>query len=115
MNKSHRVVKKSFETEMLVDGHELPLNHFVQETIANIMVGFSKTLKGLEAPPEKIEIKINPQVLLEKRLIHKIEGRIPKVKILGKGILTKAIVVEDCDISKQAKEKIEKADGKVKK
>jgi len=58
LGESHRVIKKSFETEMWVDGHKLPLNHFVQETIANVMVGFSKTLKGLEASPEKIEVKI---------------------------------------------------------
>ena len=58
MGESHRMVKKSFETEMWVDGHKLPLNHFVQETIANIMLGFSKTLKGLDSTPEKIELKI---------------------------------------------------------
>jgi hypothetical protein len=58
LSQKHRVVKKNFETEMWVDGHKLPLNHFVQETIANVMVGFSKTLKGLEASPEKIEVKI---------------------------------------------------------
>jgi hypothetical protein len=58
LGESHRTVKKSFETEMWVDGRKLPLNHFVQETIANIMLGFSKTLKGLDAVPEKIEVKI---------------------------------------------------------
>jgi hypothetical protein len=55
---SHRVVKKNFETEMWVDGKQLPLNHMMQETIANVMAGFSKTLKGMEASPEKIEVKI---------------------------------------------------------
>jgi hypothetical protein len=55
---SHRMVKKNFETEMWVDGEKLPLNHFVQETIANVMLGFSKTLKGLDSAPEKIEVKI---------------------------------------------------------
>jgi hypothetical protein len=54
----HRVVKKNFETEMLVDGQKVPLNHFVQETIANVMWGFSKTLKGMDSAPEKIEVKI---------------------------------------------------------
>ena len=54
----HRMVKKNFETEMWVDGQKLPLNHFVQETVANVMLGFSKTLKGLDAVPEKIEVKI---------------------------------------------------------
>jgi hypothetical protein len=58
LGESHRTVKKSFETEMWVNGQKLPLNHFVQETIANIMLGFSKTLKGLDAIPEKIEVKI---------------------------------------------------------
>jgi hypothetical protein len=51
-------MKKSFETEMLVDGKKLPLNNFVQETIGNILAGFSKSLKGLDAAPELIEVKI---------------------------------------------------------
>jgi hypothetical protein len=58
LSESHRVIKKSFETEMWVDGRRLPLNHFVQETIANILVGFSKTLKGLDTSPGRIEVKI---------------------------------------------------------
>jgi len=58
LSQGHRVVKKNFEVEMWVDGHKVPLNHFVQETIANVMVGFSKTLKGLDSAPEKIEVKI---------------------------------------------------------
>jgi hypothetical protein len=45
---NHRTLKKNFETEMWVDGQKLPLNHFVQETVANIMLGFSKALKGLD-------------------------------------------------------------------
>ena len=51
-------MKKNFETEMWVDEQKLPLNHFMQETIANVMLGFSKTLKGLDSTPEKIEVKI---------------------------------------------------------
>ena len=52
-------MKKSFETEMYVDGSRLPLNNFVQETIGNIMMGFSKTLKGIDAEaPISIEVKI---------------------------------------------------------
>jgi hypothetical protein len=54
----HRIVKKNFETEMWVDGQKLPLNHFVQETVANVLLGFSKTLKGLDTVPEKVEVKI---------------------------------------------------------
>ena len=58
MGEGHRIVSKTFETEMWIDGQKLPLNHFVQETIANVMLGFSKTLKGLDSTPEKIELKI---------------------------------------------------------
>ena len=58
MEQKHRIMKKSFETEMYVDGNKLPLNNFVQETIGNIMAGFSKTLKGLDVAPETIEVKI---------------------------------------------------------
>jgi len=51
-------VKKNFETELWVDGKQLPLNHMMQETIGNIMTGFSKTLKGVDEAPDKIEVKI---------------------------------------------------------
>lgn len=57
--------------------------------------------------------KINPAVLMKKGLIRRIRGKVPKVKILGKGKLTKALTVEGCQASKQAKERIEKAAGQV--
>jgi len=43
---------------MWVNNRKLPLNHFVQETLANMMVGFLKTLKEAEESPKNIEIKI---------------------------------------------------------
>ena len=55
---SHKKVKKNFETEMWVDGEKLPLNHMMQETLANVMMGFSKTLKGLDVAPQNVEVKI---------------------------------------------------------
>jgi len=58
LSESHRIIQKNYETEMWIDGNKMPLNHFVQETLGNIMVGFTKTLKGIDASPEKIEIKI---------------------------------------------------------
>ena len=57
---------------------------------------------------------VNPQTLLEKKIVRKINGRVPDVKILGGGKITKGLTVENCSVSKQAKEKIEKADGVVK-
>lgn len=59
MSKKHRAMKKSFQTEMWVNNRKLPLNHFVQETLANVMVGFLRTLKETEELPGSIEIKIN--------------------------------------------------------
>jgi hypothetical protein len=50
---SRRILRK-----MWVDGKQLPLNNMMQETIGNIMTGFSKTLKGAEESAEKIEVKI---------------------------------------------------------
>lgn len=58
MSEKHRRLKKNFEAEMWVNNQKLPLNHFVQETIANIIIGFTKALKELEEQPKSIEIKI---------------------------------------------------------
>lgn len=58
--------------------------------------------------------QISPKILLEKKLIRKIKGKTPKVKILGKGELTKVLIIESCLFSKSAKEKIEKAGGIIK-
>ena len=58
MGESHKMVKKNSETEMWVDGKKLPLNHFVQETVANVMLGFSKTLKEFDVTPQTVEVKI---------------------------------------------------------
>ena len=57
--------------------------------------------------------KVTPEILLEKRIIRKIKGRIPLVKILGEGKITKSLTIEGCQLSKSVKEKIEKAGGKI--
>ncbi len=57
--------------------------------------------------------KINPKILLERKIIRRIKGKVPKVKILGRGEITKPITIENCQLSKSAKEKIEKAGGKI--
>ena len=57
---------------------------------------------------------INPENLLSKGIISKINGKTPKVKILGTGKLTKKLVVENCKTSKGAKDAIEKAGGSIK-
>jgi hypothetical protein len=53
------MLKKNFETEIKVDATMLPLNHFMQEAIANMMLGLLKTLKQVgEEAPTSIEIRI---------------------------------------------------------
>ncbi len=67
----------------------------------------------LEKKFEKGET-VSPKSLLEKRIIRRIKGRIPKVKILAKSDITKPLVFEKCLISQNAKNKIEKAGGTIK-
>ena len=57
---------------------------------------------------------VNPQTLLQYKLIRKIKGKVPSVKILGKDKLSKALTVEGCKLSKGAQEQIKKAHGLVK-
>jgi large subunit ribosomal protein L15 len=57
---------------------------------------------------------INPENLLNKGIIRMIKGKTPEVKILGKGKISKKIVVEKCQLSKSAKEAIEKVGGSTK-
>lgn len=55
--------------------------------------------------------RITPKILIAAGLIKREGGKIPKVKILGSGDLTKKLFISGCLLSGQAKEKIEKAKG----
>jgi large subunit ribosomal protein L15 len=46
---------------------------------------------------------VSPETLLEKKMIAKINNRIPVVKILGNGKLTKKIKIENCKMSASVK------------
>jgi large subunit ribosomal protein L15 len=56
---------------------------------------------------------ITPEVLLAHKLIARFGGRIPKVKILATGKLTKKVEISGCLMSVTAKAAIEAAGGKV--
>jgi len=60
-------------------------------------------LKDLNEKFDNNEI-VSPETLMEKGLIAKIKGRIPEVKILGDGKLTKKLKVENCKMSKSVKD-----------
>jgi len=57
--------------------------------------------------------QITPSILAEKGVIQVLSGRIPMVKILGDGEVTKAFKVSGCLVSASAKAKLEKAGGSV--
>lgn len=57
---------------------------------------------------------VNPQSLFDNNLIRRKNGKIPTVKILGSGDLTKKVTVENCVVSGSARTKIEKAGGTIK-
>jgi len=58
--------------------------------------------------------KVTPKTLVKKGLVKKVFGRIPEIKILGKGEITKPFFVENCKVSALAKAKILMAKGSVK-
>ena len=58
--------------------------------------------------------KVTPTILVEKTLVEKKSGKIPVVKVLSKGEITKKVVISDCLFSKTTKEKVEKIGGEIK-
>jgi large subunit ribosomal protein L15 len=58
--------------------------------------------------------RVNPTSLFEKGLVTKEGGKMPIVKILNTGEITKKLEIKNCLTSKAAAEAIEKAGGKLK-
>ncbi len=56
---------------------------------------------------------VSPKTLMEKKLIHRINGKLPIVKILSRGILTKKVSVSKCVVSAGSKLAIEKTGGSI--
>lgn len=57
---------------------------------------------------------VNPENLVKNEMVRTVKGKTPEIKILGKGKLSKKLIIENCKVSKSAKEAIEKAGGIVK-
>jgi len=57
--------------------------------------------------------EITPSILVEKGFIKQVGGKIPLVKILGKGEIDKKLKITGCLFSKSVKEKVEKAGGTI--
>lgn len=52
---------------------------------------------------------ISPATLFEKNLIRRVKGRLPRVKILGTGEVTKQFVLIGCEFSESARTALTKA------
>jgi len=57
---------------------------------------------------------VNVRSLVAAGVTETVKRRAPQVKILGNGSLTKKLIIEGCQVSQSAKEKIEAAGGSVK-
>ena len=57
---------------------------------------------------------VNGASLFEKKLIRRVGGVIPVVKILGNGEISKKLSIVGCKVSDSARTKIEKAGGTIK-
>ena len=77
---------------------------------AKIVIVNLKTLEGEFNSGERID----PKILLERKLIRRIKGVMPVIKILAKGKITKPLIFENCQVSKSAKKIIEEAGGTIK-
>ena len=58
--------------------------------------------------------KVTPRILVNKKIVNLKDGKVPTVKILATGEISKKIKVSGCAFSQTAKEKIEKAGGTIK-
>ncbi|MCB9805697.1 uL15 family ribosomal protein [Candidatus Nomurabacteria bacterium] len=56
---------------------------------------------------------VSPNTLFEKKLVKRQGGKIPAVKILGNGELSKKLSIENCIVSAPARAKIEAAGGAI--
>lgn len=56
---------------------------------------------------------VTPRSLAEHRLVRRHGKRLPVVKILGTGSISKKLTVSNCAVSKSARERIEAAGGSV--
>jgi large subunit ribosomal protein L15 len=79
---------------------------FIDRSMATVMVG------DLKAFAEGTTV--TPSLLAQKGMIRTRKGKLPKVKILGGGDCPKKLVVQNCLVTAQAREKIINAGGEVK-
>ncbi len=78
-----------------------------------VSLNLSVIQKALDKRNEGMDVKINPKALVAMGLVKKQEGRVPTIKILGDGNVTRKYNVAGCAVSASAREKIMSAQGHV--
>ena len=73
----------------------------------------SVTLRILEKNFIKNEM-VTPKILVTKKIITRVSGAIPQVKIVATGEITIPLTIQKCILSVNAKQKVEAAKGVVK-
>jgi len=87
-------------------------------------VNRSRTVNSGRVRPATVNLKdlevvfeagaaVNPKELVAKKLVNRRAGKVPAVKILAQGTLTKKLSVSLCTMSEAAREAIAKAGGEV--
>ena len=80
--------------------------------VTNVQKPEVVNLRALESAFKAGEA-VTPATLIEKGVVATWSGKIPRIKILGEGVLTVALKVSGCAISESAIKAIEKAGGTV--
>ena len=109
-------------------GQKARAGHRIRPELRDTIKKFPKNRgyknKSFEVKPQPVNLKllestfnagdeVNPTTLLAKKLIVKVGGKMPKVKILSMGTLSKKLSVTGCLFSVTAKTHIEAAGGTI--
>lgn len=111
-----------------IKGQKARAGHKLQPIIRRLVKKYHKKrgyrFNAFRPKPEVVTIKrleqvlssgteVTPEILLEEGMVRRQTGRVPSVKIVGDGELTKKLTIKDCRVSKGAQEIIEKAGGSI--
>lgn len=98
----------------------------IRDTIKRLPKLRGYAFNSITSKPEVVNVRtietafkagdtVSPATLLAKRLVRRMDGKLPRVKILADGEITKKVTVQDCFVSPSAQTKIEKAGGTIEK
>ena len=83
------------------------------KTVNSARIVYSPVNVGLLESSFEAGATVNPNVLVSMGILSASGKKAPAVKILGTGELSKKLSITGCEVSKTAREKIEKAGGSV--